>query len=655
MKSHLVSVVLLCGGALFADSQTRPNVILFVVDDMGWMDSEPYGSTYYSTPHMSRLAEQSMRFTDAYALPLCSPTRASILTGQYSSRHGITSATGHQPPRPNGFYYLPESASPTQPWLMPISKNYLDLDQYTLAEALRDAGYRTGHFGKWHLGLTSEYRPDKHGFDVTWGCAPDPGPPNYFSPYGVFPDGRPTGQHHVGNITDGPDGEHITDRLTDEAIGFIEQADGQPFFLNLWQYSVHGPWQHKKEYTAQYADKSDPNGRQSNPVMGSMLQNVDESLGRILDTLHRLDLTDNTLFIFYSDNGGNKHSWTADDRKIANLKPSHPKYEDVASYRRWAGDQPPTNNAPLRDGKGRIYEGGQRVPLMVRWPGRVAPGTTTNAVVGPIDVYPTILEAVALEPSKQQLIDGESLVPVLTQQGKLQRDAYFTWFPHLTPGVSVRQGDWKLIRLFNRSSPGTTLELYNLKDDIGETTNLATMTPAKAAELDALIDDFVKETKPVYPAPNPRYQPRESNESNEADPARGLVPKQCAIELIDAAVRVSRTGRNAFLGTAQVRMPGPLTLKLRARTKSDGVGKIQWRMSDQEEFPANAQMIDYKIAGSDDWQDIKIDIPINGRPSLVRLYLPTGAASMDIQSIEYRNAKSQTKAWRFESVKAVSN
>ncbi|QDT66919.1 sulfatase [Calycomorphotria hydatis] len=488
------------------------NVVLFLVDDMGWMDSSEYGSTYYETPHMEQLATQSMKFTDAYALPLCSPTRASILTGQYSSRHGITSATGHRPPLPKGASYLPETAPANQPLLMPISKNYLDPEQYTLAEALRDAGYATAHIGKWHLGLKEQNWPEQNGFDVAFHAEPSPGPPQYFSPYGTLPPGskmpkRKKGERAptLGTITDGPDGEYITDRVTDEAIAFMKEHRDEPFFLNLWHFAVHGPWGHKEEYTAKFAEKTDPSGQQGNPIMASMLQSVDESLGRILASLDELGLADNTLFIFYSDNGGNNHSNTPNEGKSSRKEDS----EQMKDWRKWAGNLPPTNNAPLREGKGRIWEGGQRVPLMVRWPGHIKPHTTSDAVVGPIDLYPTIFDALNLELPSKQIIDGESILPVLEQTGELKRNAYFTWFPHLTPGVSVRQGPWKLIRHFPfRRVNQYDVELFNLSDDIGETNNLAEAMPEKVRELNTLIDQFVEETGALYPQPNPNYQAR---------------------------------------------------------------------------------------------------------------------------------------------------
>lgn len=510
-----IALVLLSANVIWAEGQ-RPNIVLFLVDDMGWRDSTPYGSTYYETPNMERFAAQSMRFTDAYALPLCSPTRASIMTGQYSARHGITSATGHQPPLAEDASLYPASGPANKKFIYPESRNYLDPKLTTIAEVLKAGGYHTGHFGKWHLGLLEEHRPDKHGFETVWHAAPDPGPPSYFSPYGVHRDGRPTGQHKVGNIADGPQGEYITDRITDEALKFIEDHQKEPFYLNLWHYGVHGPWGHKEEYTAKFAKKTDPQGLQRNPIMASMLKSIDESLGRVMAKLDELGLSENTLFIFYSDNGGNTHSNTSDDRKRRNIRPGSPRYGLVEDWKKWAGEQPPTNNAPLREGKARIYEGGQRVPMMVRWPGKIEAGSTTGAVVGPIDLFPTILEAVGLEKPKDHIVDGVSLLPVLKQTGTIERVAYFTWFPHQVPAVSVRQGDWKLIHRFE-PHPGypETRELYNLKDDIGETKNLAARMPEKVKALDALIERFIQDTNALAPKPNPGYNPRRTTKAKE--------------------------------------------------------------------------------------------------------------------------------------------
>ena len=500
-----------------AKKAKKPNIILFLVDDMGWVDSEPYGSKYYDMPNMRRLADQGMRFTKSYAHPVCSRTRASILTGQHSARHGVTSAVGHTPPAEAK---LPETATPNRPAILPESKTFLDPSQYTLAEALHDVGYRTGHFGKWHLGLTPPHWPEKQGFDVAFHAEPSAGPPNaYFSPCGVLP--PPTDQtdktrkrSFCGTVTDGEPGEHITPRLTDEALEFVQENKSRSFFLNLWHFGVHGSWGHKESITAEMAKRTDPTGRQDNPVMASMLKSVDESLGRILDEIEAQGLADNTIIVFASDNGGvggytreglkkggNTHSMTeAIVKERGNDEEAGP---DTASYRRWAGFKPPTNNAPPREGKGKLHEGGIRVPLMVRWPGKIAAKSTSDAVVGCIDSYPTLLDLAGIAPNPEQKMDGISFAPELLGTGKFPRDTYIVWYPHGMAGVAVRRGDWKLIRHYwKRPTDWDGLrELYNLSNDLGEQNNLAEKMPDKVKELDALIDEFLKDTGALVALP----------------------------------------------------------------------------------------------------------------------------------------------------------
>lgn len=614
---------------------------------MGWMDCGAYGSQYYETPNIDRLAKQGMLFRQAYAQPLCSPTRASILTGQWSARHRITSATGHQQPQRSDEALMPAKAGPNVPLLMPVSKNYLEPSQITLAEALRDAGYRTAHIGKWHLGLTQPHWPEQQGFEVAFHAEPSPGPASYFSPYGVSPDGVPGGKRHVGTITDGPAGEYITDRLTDEAIKFIEVNKDKPFFLNLWQYGVHGPWGHKEAYTAEFAKKSDPRAAQGNPIMASMLKSVDESLGRVLAKLDELKLADRTIVVFYSDNGGNVHSNTEEDGKAKKRKADDPRQAD---WRKWAGNKPPTSNAPLRDGKGRLYEGGIRVPLIVRWPGQVAAGATSDAVVGCIDLYPTLLDLAGLSMPAAQKVDGVSFAPVLRGTGALAREAYFTWFPHLVPGVAVRKGDWKLIRRFEERPTDYEglYELFNLKDDLGETRNLAKQMPDKVKELDALIDAFVKESGALYPKPNPACKPVSAAAAPATDPAQGLVPKGCKVSVEIGTLRVEAEGPAPFLGTAQVKGEGPFTLRLRARCAVGGPGKVQWTTAEQADFNAPGQTAGFELKGGVEWQDVAVALPVKGRPRIVRLYLPAAPGPVEVASIRYLDAAGKpAREWVF--------
>lgn len=630
---------------------TQPNVLLFLVDDMGWMDCGAYGSTYYATPNIDRFAARAMRFTDAYAQPLCSPTRASLLTGKYSARHGITSATGHQPPQPAGALLRPATAPANRPLLAPESRNYLEPAEHTLAEALRSAGYRTGHFGKWHLGLTEPHWPERQGFDVAWHCHPDPGPPGgYFSPYGVSPAGKPRGQERVGTITDGPPGEYIVDRLTDEAIRFMEANRGRPFFLNVWQYGVHGPWGHKEAYTREFAGRKDPSGRQGNPIMASMLRSIDESFGRLLEALTRLGIADDTIVIFNSDNGGNVHSNVPDTAKTA--KAEKAKGGALAAWRRWAGDLPPTNNAPLRDGKGTLYEGGTRVPLMWSWAGRIAPGTTSAAVVGHIDLYPTLLDLMGLPAPSGQQMDGRSYAGVLKSSAPFNRDAFFNYFPHGRNGggVWVRAGDWKLIRWFDPAAPR---ELYNLKADLGEATNLAAAQPARVRELDARIDAFLRDTGALLPLPNPAYgvtavaTPRKAAGSPApADALRGWVPKAARISVGEGSIVVEGDGRNPFLAVTRLELTGPVTLRLRVRA-AGGAARAQWRTATQEGFPATGQTTEFALPAGGSWTEVKATLPVDGAMQHLRLYLPAEKEGVEVDWIELAPATGPVRRWDF--------
>ena len=649
-------------------ASARPNIILFLVDDMGWTDCGAYGSKYYETPNIDRFATQSIRFTNAYAHPLCSPSRASILTGQEESRHGIMSAHGHLEPEPWGPQVYQENPSAAQRFLLPKSRRHLDPKAVTLAEALKDAGYRTAHMGKWHLGLTQPHWPDKHGFETTFHAAPDPGPPGstYFSPHGVHPDGHPSGKYRVGNIVDGPKGQHITDRLTDEAIGFITKHKDEPFYLNLWQYSVHGPWEAKEQYIKAYAKKKDPTGKQGNPVMAAMLQSMDESLGRVVKALDELGLTDNTIVIFFSDNGGNKHSWGEGEQKRLLKNRKHRLYHMVQMYNKYARFQFPTNNAPLREGKGHLYEGGARVPLMVRWPKKIPAGKTSNEIVNNIDLYPTLLEMTNVPLPKDHVIDGLSFAPVLLEGKNFVRDTSFSWFPYHSPGIAVRKGDWKLIRRFKENPKyyEGLVELYNLKDDIGETTNLASQMPEKVAELGRLTDQHFAQTGGLYPKPNPKFEAQatarvkakdnpkpKTNPGNGNIATRGLVPKQCRIVPIKGAIRVLPQGKMPFLGSAQVKLKGPLTLRLRARSVSGegGEGRIQWRTKGQDEFPSNSQSIAFEVPAGKDWKDVQVTVPIDGEAGIVRIHLPD-ARAMEIQSIRWTAKGQRGKTWDFSGV-----
>ena len=609
----VIILVYACGLATNAESPAnRPNLIIFLVDDMGWMDSTVYGSQYYDTPNMERLARRSMVFTDAYAAnPLCSPTRASIMTGKYPARVGITSAVGHRPPQPRDAPRYPESGSPGQKVLLPESRRFLPPEEYTIAEALRDAGYRTAHLGKWHLGLEPQHWPEEQGFEVSFHGAPDPGPRSYFSPY----------QFRAGTVTDGPPGEYIADRLTDEALSYIEANSERPFFLNLWHYSVHGPWGHKEELTQTYLDREDPRGRQNNPIMASMLKSMDESLGRVLDKLDQLKLTERTIIIFFSDNGGNVHSEIGPDLL------------------------PPTNNFPLRKGKAWLYEGGVRVPMMVHWPGVVESTSRCAEVVVSIDLYPTIMEMLGVPPNPAHTVDGLSLVPVLKGTGKLNREAVFNFFPHGGPsrpaGATVRKGQWKLIRWFDTSLMfPDEHELYNLADDIGETNNLAGQMPEMVGELNGLIDGFFQDTGALAPIPNPNFNPT-------VRLLGGWVNKNCDVAVADGVLEVSTTRPAAMLAVTGLKCRGPLVVKLRIKADG-GTGAVQWRTSRQPKFP-DGQLVPFDLPATGQFSDVEVKLPVEGSMVHMRLFLSPRSDSVKIDQIQIATAGGEVpRTWGFD-------
>ncbi len=458
-----------------AAEPSRPNIVFFLADDLGWRDTTVYGSTFYETPNIARLAARGMTFSNAYAAsPLCSPTRASILTGQYPHRLRLTTPACHieqvvlDPT-------LPKKGPATQKALTPGTRTRLPNEYFTVAEALKEVGYTNGFFGKWHLGR-DPYLPENQGFDLVIGGRRHPGPPGsrYFAPWPIDTIPQPI------------PGEHITDRLAIEAVGFMQKNQQRPFFLCFWDYSVHAPYQAKQPLIDKYRDKVDSDNPQHNPIMAAMIEPLDDAVGRLLDTLDEAGLAENTIIIFTSDNGGNMY--------------------DVVE------DMPPTNNAPLRNGKGSIYEGGVRVPLIIVWPGHVKAGSTSDEIVTSVDYYPTILEMLSLEPQADQVFDGVSLASMLQQTEPLQREAVFCHFPHYVPATgnlpsaSVRQGDFKLIRYFaDGPNQEDRLELYNLSTDIGETTNLADAMPQRAAAMNELLTKHLVETQALVPKPNPAY------------------------------------------------------------------------------------------------------------------------------------------------------
>lgn len=460
-----------------ASATSKPNVVFILADDLGWSDTTLFGTTrFYRTPNIERMAARGMTFTRAYsASPLCSPTRASVLTGLSPARHGITSPNCHLP-KITLKATPAATAPPNRKSTTPNSVSRLDPKYYTLAEMFKDNGYATGHFGKWHLGA-EPYSPLEHGFDVDVPHHPGPGPAgSYVAPW-KFRD-----FDHDPMIPD----EHLEDRMAKEAVAFLEQHKAGPFFLNYWMFSVHAPFDAKKALIDDYRKKVDSADPQRSPTYAAMIESMDDAVGTLLDTLDRLKIADNTIIVFASDNGGNM-------------------YNEVDGTTA-------TSNAPLRGGKATMYEGGVRGPAIVVQPGIVQAQTRSDEVIQSCDFYPTLLELLNVEAQPDQSFDGISIVPALHGR-KLDREAIFTYFPHapgipewLPPAVSIHQGDWKLIRLFHHGEPGShRYKLFNLKDDPGEKENAADEFPDRVQQLDAKIEEFLIDTAAARPLVNPKF------------------------------------------------------------------------------------------------------------------------------------------------------
>ena len=451
----------------------QPNIVFILVDDLGWADVKcNFPESFYDTPNIDEMAKNGVRFTNAYAAnPVCSPTRAALMTGKHPNRVDITD-------------WIPGNNPKKRPLLGPQDRDNLALEETTIAEKLKENGYKTCFIGKWHLGDTGFF-PENQGFDINIGGHHRGSPPGgYYSPY------------KNPKLTDGPEGEYLTDRLTTEGINFITENQKNPFFLYLAFYTVHTPIQASKKFIEEYRVKRESlkitevpykkEGEgwtkllQENAAFASMVASMDENVGRILQTLKEQGLDKNTWVIFTSDNGG-----------LSTL------------YR----ENAPTSNGPLRAGKGWCYEGGIRVPLIIEGPGVVDRGRTTDELAVSMDYFTTILNITGVEYSDN---DGVNLLPLLTENKPIERDELFWHYPHYhgsawTPGSALRKGDWKLVVFYEDNHT----ELYNLANDPGETTNLAEQSPGKVTELKKILDKKLANSGAKFPVANPDYIPRD--------------------------------------------------------------------------------------------------------------------------------------------------
>lgn len=443
----------------------RPNVVLILADDLGWTDLGCYGSDFYETPHVDRLAGMAMKFTQNYsACTVCSPTRAALLTGRAPARLHITD-------------WIPGAMPDNPKLLVPEWTKFLPHGETTLAEVFRAAGYATASIGKWHLG-GEDYVPQTHGFELNLAGTARAATPSFHAPWKI-----PT-------LPDGPPGEYLTDRLAEEAVRFIERARDRPFFLYLPHFAVHTPIQGRADLVVKYEQKLRPGLRHNNPQYAAMIESLDAAVGRVLDALTQFGLAERTVVVFTSDNGGLITQGT-------------------------------TSNAPLRYGKASAYEGGVRVPLIVHWPGTTAPGSACDTPVVTMDLFPTLLEIAGLPQPMQPdsagaeaapvTLDGVSLVPLLRGTGTLSRDDLFWHYPHhqhyqlggTMPYGAIRSGDFKLIEFYN----DMRVELYDLRTDVGEQHDLAAERPAQADELRSRLQAWRASVGAQMPIPNPQHDP----------------------------------------------------------------------------------------------------------------------------------------------------
>ena len=451
----------------------KPNIVFFLVDDLGYSDVGCYGSDYYQTPNIDKLAEEGIRFTNAYAAStVCSPTRASILTGKYPGRLHITHAIPIQGYKriDNGTGTILKDAD----YVM-----NLPLEEFTIAEALKSAGYSTASIGKWHVCDKPEYYPEYQGFDVNIGGNGHGATGEHFYPYyGKWRMAKGYPWIEWNTLPDGKPGEYLTDRLTEEALKYIEDKKDQPFFLYLSHYAVHTPIEAKEEIIKKYEEiPPDSLKGHVHPVYAAMIESVDQSLGAVKQKLAELGLTDNTIIIFTSDNGG------------------HGRY---------------TSNYPFRGNKGNFYEGGLRVASIMKWPGKINEGSVCNTPVISTDYYPTLLEMAGIPLNPAQHMDGQSLLPLTTNES-IDREYLFWHFPNYigtghpnpsNPCSVVRHNQWKLIEWLEDGS----VELYNLENDQEEKNNLAAENQTVVDELKKVLNQWRIETKVQMPEPNPEYQ-----------------------------------------------------------------------------------------------------------------------------------------------------
>ncbi|WP_194768611.1 sulfatase [Tamlana sp. I1] len=464
-----------CFTACKAQPETKneqPNIVFILADDLGWADLPLYGNRFNEAPNLEKLARQGVKFNNAYAAnPVCSPTRASIQTGLYPARMGIND-------------WIPGHWRPYENVLAAINTvQHLPHDTETLGELLKKAGYTTGFFGKWHLGNDEKSKPKNRGYDesVIFDSAPFFGYQTSMQPKQDFPKDMV-----------------LSEALTNLSTNFISQNKDKPFFLFLSHFDVHVQLDAQDQLIQKYLSKPKVKNYPCNAIYAAMIENIDNSVGAVMDKLEALNLADNTLVVFFSDNGGLIKRF--DEIPLIHQRSAHIYANDTLQYIA-------TSNAPLKGEKGNLYEGGIKEPMLVKWPNHIKAGATSNAMVSSIDFFPTFAEVAGLSKKAQPKVDGKSILQILSENEKTAEHRPLFWhypvYHHSVPASAVRVGDYKLIEFLDDKH----IELYNLKTDIGETTDLSVKHPKKAKELLGLLQKWQKNTNAAMPTKNPNFNP----------------------------------------------------------------------------------------------------------------------------------------------------
>lgn len=586
----------------------QPNVVFILVDDMGWSDLQCYGSDLYETPHIDAFAKTAMRFTDAYsASPLCSPTRASILTGLEPGRLRLTTPNCHTPkvlldPKES------KTAYPHFKATVPGSCTRLDNDYTSIAEVFKSQDYSTAFMGKWHLGHVP-YVPDNQGFDVVIGGREHPGPPGgFFAPWSC------------NTLPPAAAGAHICDVLTDAAIDYVSVQQDKPFMLCLWYYDVHAPFQAKDSLIKKYANKINDDNVQRSALMGAMVENLDTNVGRFLAHLSSLGLDENTIVVLTSDNGGNMYNCPQ--------------------------GQLATNNYPLRAGKGNNYEGGVRVPLIVRAPGHTKANTVSPVVTSTVDHFVSLLELSNISLPDSVSTDGYSYVKAL--QGKVyDRAPVYSAFCHRTPktgnlpNISMRDKQWKLYRFyFDGADDQHRYELYNLDKDIGETNNVAEKNPRILKKMISMLDEHIEEAAYLESRFNVKYV------GNTVGPWWGS--EDASLSVVDNTLNIDVTGGNAYIETDMI--PGfdgsEFFFTFDMKSTATGNAHIVWK-SDKKMPYEDENIHSFEVIHDGQWHHYRVAMTID-KINMFRLSPCSGEGQVMINNFTMENVDGyKLRDWNF--------